>query len=103
MTSEEITHLVEAQINGHWSCSNAHGVDLRKCLVTPRKMLFDGSNPDDKFELWLVLEECPEDCSGYKIVFDEETGEFGLATPGWHNNPCFLGAYGSFFDAFDAM
>lgn len=103
MTSEEVSRLVETQINGNWSRSNAHNVDLRKCLVTPRKMSFDGSNPDDKFELWVVLEESPEDGSGYKIVFDEETAEFGLATPGWRSNPCFLGFYGSFFDAFDAM
>jgi len=103
MTSEEVTHLVETQINGDWTSSNAHGVDLRKCLVKPRIVLFKGSNPEDKFELWVVLEESPEDGSGYKIVFDEETGEFGLATPGWHNNPCFLGIYGNFFDAFDSM
>lgn len=33
MTSKEITELIETEIDGDWSRSNFHGVDLKKCLV----------------------------------------------------------------------
>ena len=36
---------------------------------------------------------------GYKIVFDEETGNFGLASAG----DCIVGFYGSFMEAFHGM
>jgi hypothetical protein len=103
MTSKEVQMLVEEQIAGTWNRSNAHGIDLKACLITPQKQIFYSSaNIEDQFELWIVLEEKPDD-TGYKIVFDEESKEFGLATPGWNKKNCYLGSYGSFWEAFEAM
>ena len=50
----------------------------------------------------MVLEEKPQARDGYKIVFDEDSGGFGLASPGI-SGPCYLGRFGSFMEAFDAM
>ena len=38
MTSAEVRAIVEAEVGGNWLQSNAHAVDLRKCLVQPRKI-----------------------------------------------------------------
>jgi hypothetical protein len=54
-------------------------------------------------ELWLVLEERPDQRNGYKIVFDESRGDFGLACPGIAGHDIFLGCYGSFWTTFEAM
>jgi len=55
-------------------------------------------------DLWLVLEEVPDTRDGYKIVYDDRTGMFGLACRGFSGRDVYLGAYGNnFFEAFDAM
>ena len=49
-----------------------------------------------------MLEEYPENKDGYKIVFDEDMKQFGLATPG----KCidlFIGYYGSFLQTLEGM
>jgi hypothetical protein len=38
MTSDEVQAVIEAEVGGDWSQSNAYGVDLRNCLVQPRKV-----------------------------------------------------------------
>lgn len=110
MTSQEILDIILHEINGNWSLSNAHGVDLRRCLLSqPEKSIFqDFSGPDadpsGKTELWLVLEEVPETKGGYKIVFDEQRGKFGLATTDSRNElDAYLGAYGTFLTALESM
>ncbi len=104
MEASEITKIIESEINGNWSLSNAHGVDLKRCLVTPAKRIYeDGFNQSEKLELWLVLEEIPEDESGYKIVFDEKSRMFGLSTSGWHEYDSFLGFYGTFLETLESM
>ena len=52
--------------------------------------------------LWLVLEEVPEDRSGYKIVYGEEAGMFGLAVQG-SDRDLFIGYFGSFLDTYRSM
>jgi hypothetical protein len=99
MTAAEVRAIIEAEIDGNWSQSNAHSVDLRKCLVQPRKVAcrntfpkLDGGKP---LQLWIVLEETPGRKDGYLIVFDEARCVFGLAD--WDTDtPVFLGFYGSF-------
>ena len=103
MTSKEVEAIIYAQINGDWGRSNAHGCNLKDCLVEPIKMNFNGFNPDDKFELWLVLEEDPISKDGYKIVYDEEEDSFGLAIIDQADVHVFIGLYGSFPDTFDRM
>lgn len=50
-----------------------------------------------------MLEEKPQEQSGYKIVFDETERQFGLAIPGQNGADVFLGFYGTFLDTFNAM
>jgi hypothetical protein len=45
MHASEIRQLVEAEIAGDWSRTNAHGVDLGKCLVEPRRILCRNTFP----------------------------------------------------------
>jgi hypothetical protein len=100
----EVSELIEREINGDWWLSNAHGVDLRRCLVTPAVRVYEDSFRDgETLELWLVLEEAPEDESGYKIVFDEKSGAFGLAARGFGQRDVFLGFYGTFLDTLEGM
>lgn len=99
MTSAEVRAVVEAEIGGDWSQSNAHGVDLRACLVKPRRVScrntfakLDGGRPLD---LWIVLEETPGSKDGYLIVYDDRKCTFGLAD--WDGEiPVFLGYHGTF-------
>jgi len=100
---EDISRLIEAEVAGNWDRSNAHGVDLRTSLVSPQRKLFRCQTGETR-GLRLVLEENPKSRGGYKIVFDEVRGEFGLATADV-TNPVdfFLGIYGSFIESFDAM
>jgi hypothetical protein len=106
MKASEVLEIVEREIGGNWSTSNAHGVDLKRCLLTsPVKMAFEvGPSHGKTKELWLVLEEAPETKSGYKIVFDEERRSFGLAiTDARTKGNVFLGYYGSFLSTLEGM
>jgi hypothetical protein len=105
MESSEVTKIVEAEINGNWSLSNAHGVDLKRCLVPPVKVIYEDGVRDIKLvEFWLVLEEDPETHSGYEIVFDENKRRFGLATKiAGTERRIFLGIHGSFLDTLEGM
>jgi hypothetical protein len=104
MSPDEVTKIVEHEIGGDWSHSNAHGVDLRTCLLRPERHTFSDPFDDTKsFDLWLVLEEHPQTRGGYKIVFDEQRREFGLATRDQHGRDVFLGFYGTFMETFDGM
>jgi len=77
MTPKEISKLIEKEINGDWSISNAHGCDLKKCLIRPKKRNLHSS--DKIKEFWVVLEEDPETLEGFKVFFDEASRKFGLA------------------------
>ena len=100
----QISDRISEEINDNWTLSNAHGVDLKKCLITPpKKGSFVDSFSKAPVDLWLVLEEAPEDKSGYKIVFDETSNMFGLATAGWEGSDIYLGPYGTFLEALESM
>ncbi|HYX71806.1 MAG TPA: hypothetical protein VE732_03480 [Nitrososphaera sp.] len=104
MESSEISEIIEREINDNWSLSNAHGVELKRCLVPPTKLVYqDSFKEGETIELWLVLEEIPEDKSGYKIIFDEESRMFGLATGGAHGHDVFIGFYGTFLETLEGM
>ena len=103
MTAADVRALVEQQIAGDWQHSNAHGVDLRRCLVEPQKLVYDiAGRSSESCDMWLVLEEDPDDQSGYKIVYDEAENMFGLAIAGSERG-AFIGFYGDFIDTLDAM
>jgi hypothetical protein len=106
MTAGELRDRIVREIAGDWSRTNLHGCDLRQCLVTPIKQSFEDPNdPTQAVELWLVLEEDPENCNGYKVVYDESTDTFGLASPSFSpGRNGYIGFYGStFLEAFNAM
>lgn len=103
MTPEEVSSLVKTQIGVDWSHSNAGGVDLRECLVTPHKFTFISAIDDKPAEAWVVLLEHPHRGDGYAVVFDELSGEFGLAQFAEGYEPSLLGWYGDFFEALEAM
>jgi hypothetical protein len=106
MTSVEVRAYVETQIGTNWSPENSHGVDLRKCLVAPRKAAcrntFPRLNGGKPLHLWIVLEEMPGSRSGYLIVFDEKNRRFGLAD--WDGETAvFLGFHGDFLNTLRGM
>lgn len=106
MTSDEVRALIEAEIGGNWSQSNTHGVDLRACLVQPRRVscrnTFPKLNGGKPLTLWIVLEETPGLQAGYLIVYDDRKGEFGLAD--WDGDtPVFWGYHGTFLSALQGM
>jgi len=37
MTAQEVRNRIESEIGENWAASSAHGVELRRCLVTPQK------------------------------------------------------------------
>ena len=77
---------------------------MKRCLVTSIKQIYEDSfNQNETLELWLVLEEIPEDKTGYKVVFDEKSCIFGLATSGFHELDVFLGFYGTFLNTLEGM
>ena len=104
MKASDVSEIIEQEIAGNWSLSNAHGVALKRCLVVPTKRIYEDSfNQGETLELWLVLEEVPEDQSGYKIVFGEDARMFGLAVKGFGNEDVFLGFHGSFLETLEGM
>ena len=104
MTADEIEDLIRKEIGDLWNISNAHGVDLKKCLVKPEKHTFtDSLTQHTQLELWLVLEELPDTRGGYQIVFDERTQMFGLATTDVKTGRIYLGPYGSFLETLEGM
>jgi hypothetical protein len=106
MSSAEVQAIIEAEIDGNRSQSIAHGVDLRRCLVHPRKVACRNTFPklhDGRpLELWIVLEETPGSRDGYLIVYDETKRVFGLAA--WDGEtPVFLGFHGTFLNTLNGM
>ena len=103
MTPDEIRTLIENDIAGDWLRSNRHGCDLRRCLVVPELREYDDcGTPPSIVRMWLLLEENPDDRSGYKIVYSDQAGLFGLAVPGSARD-VFIGYYGTFLETFAGM
>ena len=103
MSPEDVQALVDAEIGDNWSHSNLHHVDLRSSLVRPaRPFMVTDVGGDERFEVWLVLEEHP-DGAGYAVVYSEQDTAFGLVQIADGYDPCLLGIYGGFLDAFSAM
>lgn len=99
MESSDISRLIRDELSS-LSRPLKSFVNLDRCLVAPHRMTFAGHAEGDTWDLWLVLEEQPETKSGYKVVFDEETKQFGLAT-GTRN--VFIGFYGTFVQTLEGM
>ena len=100
----DVRNRVEQEIAGDWGRSNAHGVDLKTCLVDPRRQQYrDSFNESRTLDLWLVLEEDVQTHGGYEIIFDENNCQYGLAITDRNGCRIVLGYYGTFLETFDAM
>ena len=105
-TSESVRALIERQIAGEWKPESGHRLDLRTCLVEPKRKTMEVlvGNERRTDDLWLVLEERPgEDQRGYRIVYDEVAEEFGLAIDGRGDRLVVIGLYGDFMQTLAAM
>jgi len=58
MMPKEVENLVLDAIADRWSRTNLHGVDLRKCLVRPERIVALDTGEDEMI-IWLVLLEKP--------------------------------------------
>jgi hypothetical protein len=109
MTVNEVQQLVEDEIRGRWSKSNDHGVDLRRCLVSPRLVECKNTFPlPDRpqprtLQMWVVLEEIPASGKGYVILFDEAKRAFGLGAFAKDGGIVFIGYHGSFWNTLEGM
>lgn len=106
MTSAQVTQVIENQVGGADTKANVYGFNLQRCLVTPPifKTFKDGSREGQLIDLWLNFEEDPDTKAGYKIVFDEGTGRFGLAADDSRTSESiFLGYHGSFLETLKGM
>lgn len=101
MDATQVKKQIEAEIDGNWDITNLHGVDLRRCLVEPRKVTCCW-NANETAEMWLVLEEWPNEKDGYKIVYDEVEDSYCLAVLNGEEYNV-LGYYGSFLNTLKGM
>lgn len=104
MTAADVSRLIKDQVGDNESLPNSHGVDLHRCLTRPilidviHRRIIKGKIKDSTETVWLVLEERPVEKDGYKIIFDEKRGTFGLVSTGFPNDPfpVLCGYYGDF-------
>ena len=102
MTGSEVATIVNAQIGAQWTRSNLHGLDLRRSLVEPAEIQFKDAH-EQLLTAWLVLREDPDGGPGYGVAYEPQSGQFGLVQFADGFQPFYIGTYGDFFDAFDAM
>jgi hypothetical protein len=103
MTPQELTVLIEADLDRAGPSFPWHGRPLRDCLLKPAKRRFLNSHADDApEEFWLVFEEGPNPGEGYMVVYDEGLNEFGLAVQG-NTDPVVIGIYGGFVETLNSM
>jgi hypothetical protein len=104
----EVEKLVLEEIGSDWSRTNAHGVELKRCLLLPPKEIrcvwcTPHEDGPEEFDGWLVLEENPGQEIGYLIIFHESSGKFGLAFRKTDSLPVYLGHDGDFLTTLGAM
>lgn len=103
MSVEEIKKIIEKELKSESDIKNVFGLDLTKCLIEPQKQKYKNSNDaTETYEFWTVLEES-ENRNGYKIYFDEETKNFGLAINSDKDELIDIGGYGSFLRTLYSM
>ena len=86
---------------------NGHGINkdnITKHLIQPS--LEDYQDPIDENvtnQYWTVLEEIPEEKTGYTIYYDQNKDEFGLGMHDKSDHMISLGIYGSFIETLNGM
>jgi hypothetical protein len=103
VTSSELSQLIAIDLAAHQGQMIWGGRPLDRCLVKPTKIVCLNSHAENQPEnYWLVFEEAPSPGEGYKVVYDEELREFGLAVAGVVE-PVVIGIYGGFVDTLNSM
>ena len=103
MDSRQVSKLIADDLAANPAFFNSHGVDVKACLISPKKSAFDNSlRKGEVMSLWVVFEELPGKDEGYLVVFDDQRSTFGLAIHG-DKRPVFLGYYGSFTETLSGM
>ncbi len=103
MTPQDLIHLIERDTALNQSKLSWHGRPFQQCLQEPRKVrVLNSHSNNDPEELWLVFEEGPNPGEGYKVVYDETLGIFGLAVAGTPE-PVLIGLYGGFVETLNSM
>ncbi len=103
MTSQEIKLIVEDEIKGFKDFSIIHGIDIEKCLISPKLQKYKSGFAENTYHnLWTVLEET-EDGEGYKVIYNEEENSFGLGMKSDEDELIYMGSYSSFFKAIKGM
>ena len=86
---------------------NWHGIEMANIdqhLITPRLQVYHHSNGADlQWEFWTVLEEIPDDQSGYTVFYDVDENMFGLGFHGPGGKMFSLGLSGSFLETLNGM
>ena len=103
MNKEDIKKIIREELKNEPDLSNAHGVDIKGCLIEPENDIYINSmNKNERLKLWTVLEET-EDKNGYKIIYNPSDNLFGLGMKTKENELIYLGSYGSFADTLNNM
>lgn len=97
MTAEEIKEIIRKELKVEPDIHNVFGLDMTECLKEPIQQKYkDSNNSKETYILWTVFEE-RTDKNGYKIFFDEEVKQFGLALQSDIEDELIdIGYYGSF-------
>jgi hypothetical protein len=102
MDAQTLKSMIKTELDNHkhlkW-----YGAGLSTCLIEPIIIDISNSSNDQTFKCWLVFEEQPLSKDGYKIIYDVEDNEFGLAIEGNNNMPIALSWYGNFVDTLENM
>ncbi len=103
MTADEISNIIQTEIDNEKDSFNPHGVDLKTSLIKPIQQVYlDPLDKTKKLILWTVLEETP-DGNGYKIFYDESYDSFGLGVKSDKDELIALGIYGPFLNTLACM
>jgi hypothetical protein len=94
MTAEEVFSLIEAEFASVNTLPRPF-----ELLKPPQRGEFISDTDGAVWDLWLILNSPLGMGRGYKIVFDEQSRQFGIATA----PSVFVGFWGSFAQTLDAL
>jgi hypothetical protein len=95
LSAREVSSLVDAELAG-MKQAIPRPVDI---LTLPQRAIFVSDADKSEWNLWLVLDSRSGAHGGYKIVFDDQSKQFGLATA----QNIFVGFWGSFAQTLEAL
>ncbi len=108
MTPKDVADRVASELAACGRLNGAHGIDLdniARFLVPPTREEFADPSTGSTCGLWVVLDEMPESPdAGYLVVFDDASGQFGLAVKGGAAHAgTVIGAYGGLVETLNCM